>query len=160
MEQAFMLAGFFAAHAIWSVCEGEDLIPLLGSLTPDGKRHLQRFTADELTEAVAQGKSAFQTSSESPAVFIFDTRITLPDGKTDALILDIRANGSAPLSARMAIPYRNASEPAGFAVFRPKFLALSEPQLPLEPVVQAFFNGVGQHEQGSKIWNEKIDQSR
>lgn len=109
---------------------------------------------------MAQGRTAFEANDSVAAVFVFDTFITLPDGKTDALVLDIRASSPASLSARMAIPYRNASNPGGFAVFRPKFLALSDPQPPLEPVVEAFFRGVAQHEHGSKVWNEKIDQSR
>jgi hypothetical protein len=160
IEQAFELAGFFAAHGIWCVSDSEVLIPFLGSLTADRTRRVDRFVANELSDAVARGRAAFDASSDPIAILVYDTLITLPDGKTDAVTLDISMHGPTRVSASMAIPYRNASDPLGFAVFRPKFLTLPQPQPQLESLAEAFFRGVEQHEQGAKIWNEKIDQSR
>lgn len=160
MEQAFEMAGFLAAHGIWSVSDGENLIPFLGSLTSDGTRKLDRFVSEDLGHAVTQGRAALEACTAPVSVLIYDTLITLPDGKTDALTIEIRIRNAEDIRASMAVPYRNASDPAGFAVFRPKFLSLPQPQPPLGDLAEAFFRGVDQHEHGAKIWNEKMDQSR
>jgi hypothetical protein len=59
MERAVELAGFFAAHAVWSVADGETLIPLLAFQRTDGKQEFRRIEAEQLEDAVAQGKQPY-----------------------------------------------------------------------------------------------------
>ena len=63
MEAATELAGFFAAHAIWSVSDGETLIPLVGYETTDGTRQMNRMVSERVEEGAARGKEWLATSS-------------------------------------------------------------------------------------------------
>ena len=154
------LAGFFAAHAVWSMSEGEVLVPILGFEQADGTRSLLRLMADELQEAVAQGEAWLGENPEkaSRAVLVFDGYITLKSGKIDALVIKARRFSPARASFTLAIPYRPASHRKGFAVHRPKFLEIAEDQ-PVEQIGEALFRGVDQHEQGASVWNAHLDES-
>jgi hypothetical protein len=46
MKRMAELSGFFAAHAVWCVSDGEVLIPLVGYEMLEGKRVLKRMTAE------------------------------------------------------------------------------------------------------------------
>ena len=67
MQAAAELAGFFAAHAVWSVSDGDTLIPLVGYETADGKRQMNRLVADRLEEGAVRGK-AWLAKPPEPAV--------------------------------------------------------------------------------------------
>lgn len=43
MIVAFNLAGFFAAHAIWSIADQESLVPMFAHINEDGEKQLQRL---------------------------------------------------------------------------------------------------------------------
>jgi hypothetical protein len=161
MELAAKLAGFLAAHAVWSVFEGEMLIPLMGSETSDGKRQMHRFMADRIEEGVREGQERLATNSDgaSRATLIYDGFITLPSGKVDALLVDIRDYGSPSRSLLMAVPYRPASSPQGFAVHRPKFLSFAGTEPDYEAIGSAFFQGVDSHDKAAPVWSRHLDES-
>jgi hypothetical protein len=52
MITAMNLAGSLAAHAIWSVSDGEILVPILGFTDQDDERVMNRLVAADLAEAV------------------------------------------------------------------------------------------------------------
>jgi hypothetical protein len=171
MEATVELAGFFAAHAIWNVSKGGLLMPLLAYKTSESdKPAMMRFTAEPYQVAVAQGLE-FLTKNEQKAlraVLIFNGYVTLPSGKTDALILEMRKHGprglmqwrSAPTQPlTMAVPYRDVEKPGGFAVFRPKFLSDDGGKAAASDLGQAFLRGVDRHKEGAAIWNAHLDQS-
>ena len=56
MITASKLAGFFAAHAIWSVSEGETLIPMLAYTRESDDRTMERFVGDDLAQSVGEAK--------------------------------------------------------------------------------------------------------
>lgn len=125
MEKTARLAGFIAAHAIWSVSDGETLITMIGSEDADGQRKLDRLVTPRIEESVARGREQLLTNPEhvARAALAFDGYITLPDGKTDAIFVEAREYGSSEaLPFEIAVPYRNARSPGGFAVYRPKLL--------------------------------------
>src|SRR5690242_4279268 len=62
MRETARLAGFFAAHGIWSVADGGTLTPLLGYEQTDGGRGMDRFAADDTAEAVHAGQDALQAN--------------------------------------------------------------------------------------------------
>jgi hypothetical protein len=161
MELAAKLAGFLAAHAVWCVSDGETLIPLMGFETPDGKRQMHRFMADRIEEGVRQGQDRLSRNEEGAAraVLIYDGFITLPTGKVDALLVDIRDHGSPSRSLVMAVPYRPASCPQGFAVHRPKFLSFAGPEPDYQTVGAAFFHGVDSHDKAAPVWSRHLDES-
>jgi hypothetical protein len=162
VKAAAELAGFFAAHAVWCVSDGETLIPMLAMELPSGERRMERLVDERLEQAVATGKQWLADNREGAdrAVLVYDGYLTLPAGRTDALFLEMRVYGDIPLSLTMAVPYRHAKDPAGFVVFKPKFLAFSGPNADYQSLGDAFFAGVDKHEQGSAVWNSHIDQSR
>ena len=160
MQTALKLAGFFAAHAIWCVCEGETLVPILAVQKRDGTRELRRMENEKLEDGVVEGHSWLKDNPEGVpyAVFIYDGFITLASGKTDALLLEIRDFASQPGSLGMAVPYRHANNPEGFAVLKPKLLAADPPNHDFSRLADAFFQGVDQHEKGSSIWNAHLNE--
>ena len=57
MITASKLAGFFAAHAIWCVSDGETLTPMLAYTTENDERKMERLVVnDDLEASVAYGK--------------------------------------------------------------------------------------------------------
>jgi hypothetical protein len=162
MKDAAELAGFFAAHAVWCVSDGGPLVPLAGYLA-GGQRQAIRFADGELESAVAGGKEWLASNRDGAdiAVLVYDGYITLPGGKTDALIVEARSFREPAGALTMAVPYRNREHPSGFAVYRPKFLDFSSAVKPdYAALGDAFFAGVDGHEHGSAVWNKHLDQSQ
>jgi hypothetical protein len=163
MRETARLAGFFAAHGIWSVADGGTLTPLLGYEQTDGGRGMDRFAADDTAEAVHAGQDALQANRRGSvrAVLVTDAYIQLGTGRSDALIVEAVEYGAARQSMTMAIPYRPQSSPHGFAVYRPKFIeviGVGEPDY--GGLADAFFVGVDSHEQAAAVWNAHLDQTR
>lgn len=161
MEQAIRLAGFFAAHGVWCVADGDALIPLYAYEDAQGARKMIRYDADSLEDGVALARASLAQNDEeaAQAVVVHDGYVSLESGRTGALIV-IARDHAADLTLTMAIPYRNAAHPQGFAVHRPKFLdwrGASEPDYAL--LGEQFFAGVEMHELGDRIWQAKLDDS-
>lgn len=161
MEQAIRLAGFFAAHGVWCVADGEALIPLYAFEDATGARKMERYDADSLEDGVALARARLARNEDEAAhaVVVHDGFVSLPSGRTDALILIVRDHAT-DLTVTLAIPYRNAAHPQGFAVHRPKFLDWrgdGEPDYRL--LGEQFFAGVEMHELGDRLWQAKLDDS-
>lgn len=163
MRETALLAGFFAAHGIWSVADGGTLTPLLGYEQADGGRGMDRFAADDIAEAVRAGQDALHANPRGSvrAVLVTDAYIQLGTGRSDALIVEAVEYGAASPSMTMAIPYRPRSSPHGFAVYRPKFIEVTGTGEPdYGGLADAFFAGVDSHEQAAAVWNAHLDQTR
>jgi hypothetical protein len=161
VPSAALLAGFFAAHAIWSVSDGETLVPIYAYYDGSGQRHLDRLTSQPLEVAVEGGKKALAENPHkvSCAVLIYDGYVTISGQKRDALILEIRDYSAAGDSVVMALPYTPKTASATFTVFRPKILKLPENQSS-DAFIEDFWRGVDEHKQGSDVWSAHIDQSQ
>jgi hypothetical protein len=162
MEAVAEHAGFFAAHGIWCVSDGGPLIPMLAFERPGGKREMIRFVMDRLEAGVEQGRRWLADNPEGAthAVLVFDGFITLESGKTDALFIEAVQYQPERAGFGMAVPYRSSDSPQGFAVFRPKFLGYDGAEPDFNQLGEAFFPGVDRHEEGAKVWNASLDQSR
>ena len=160
MEAVAEHAGFFAAHGIWCVADGGPLTPMLAFERLNGEREMIRFVSGQLEAGVQQGRQWLADNPEGAthAILVFDGFITLKDGKTDALLIEAVQYRPERAGFTMAIPYRSADDPRGFAVFRPKFLGFEGPRPAFDELGQAFFRGVDKHEEGAKVWNAKMDQ--
>ncbi|MGO1070937.1 hypothetical protein [Lysobacter sp. CA199] len=161
MNQAIRLAGFFAAHAVWCVADGEDLIPIYAFETEQGERQMVRYASEQIETGVGEARARLSLNPDQArhAVLVHDGYVTLPSGRTDALILSVR-DYPGDLAATMAVPYRNAAHPQGFAVHRPKFLdwrGVSDPDY--DALGESFFAGVEEHEMGDRVWQAKLDDS-
>lgn len=160
-DRALELAGFFAAHAVWCVSEGETLVPILAYQHQDGRQELRRIEAEDLQEAVAQGKEWLSENPEAVdcAVLVYDAVIPLSTGRTDCLMVELRSYQPALQSLTLALPYRHGGSPEGFAVHRPKFFTSKEDAPSLPRLGEVFFRGVAQHEKGSALWTDHLDES-
>jgi hypothetical protein len=162
MHETARLAGFFAAHGIWSVSDGDTLMPMVGYEHADGSRGMDRFIVEDIGDGARAGKDALQANRNGSlrAVLVVDAYVQLPTGRTDALIIDAVEYGPTPRSMTMAVPYRPKPSPQGFAVHRPKFIEIvgvDEPDY--EALGDAFFAGVDSHEEAAAIWNAHLDPS-
>lgn len=162
MIEAAQMAGFLAAHAVWCISDGETLVPMYGYIKGENEQVMERLVHERLEEAVAAGQEKLSSNPYSApvAVLIYDGRITLESGKKDALIIEFRTYGNREGSVFMALPYTPAGASGKFAVHRPKIIACSDNlKDSLESVGENFFQGVGQHEKGAKIWNDHLDET-
>lgn len=163
MITASELAGFFAAHAIWSVCDGETLIPMLAYTTADGQRKLERLVInDDLESSVAYGKEKLESNEmdANDAVLLYDGRILISKEKVDAIIIEIRAYFSPDSKAIIAVPYTPKAS-GKFRVHKPKLLEWKNCEdFDMDTALQVFFEGVDSHEKGVEIWNDSLDESK
>lgn len=157
------LCGFYAAHGVWSVSDGAALIPMLGFEQADGERGMTRFVAGDLGESARAGQAALAANAEGRrrAVLVVDGYVHLEVGRVDALILEAVDYASPQRwEVTVAVPYRPASSPDGFAVYRPKFLKISGENPPdRHEFGPAFFAGVDGHSEAREVWNAHIDNS-
>ena len=162
MRLTALLAGFSAAHAVWCVSDGETLVPLIAYESADGSRQMICIAHEQLQGAVAHGKDWLANNPESAirAVLIYDGFVTLPEGKTDALIIECMEFSPSRGGLTMAVPYRPTSSLGGFAVHRPKFLGFEGSEPSFDSLGESFFQGVDQHEEGSAVWIANLDGSR
>src|SRR5262245_23173628 len=116
MITASQLAGFFAAHAIWSVSDGATLIPILAYTTEDDERHMLRLAGNERSASLQLGQErlAENPMDAGDAVLLYDGRITLGREKLDAVIIEMRSYFSPDSAAIIAVPYT----PGGAGKFR------------------------------------------
>lgn len=159
--KAVELAGFFLAHAVWSIHEGGPLVPLVAFESDQG-RNMVRFAAEDSRQGVVAAQK-FLTANEANAthaVMVCDAFVTYGDVRKDTLIASVVAYGEPEQSLTIGIPYTPASDTGAFAVHRPKFLehvGLAEDDL--DGLGDALFRGVDAHEQAAPIWNAALDQS-
>lgn len=163
MITAFKLAGFAAAHAIWSVSDGETLIPFLAYTTESGKQNIERLIINEdLAASVDFGRRKLESNEMDAidAALLFDGRISLDERKTDAVVIEIRTYFSTDSKATIAVPYTPQTS-GGFRVHKPKLLEWEECEdFDMPTAVESFFEGIDEHEQGAEIWNNYVDESR
>jgi hypothetical protein len=162
MITASELAGFIAAHAIWCVSDADGLVPMVAFTTEDGQRKLERLVFDDAGAAVEHGRKRLEDDplSANDGVLAYDGRITVEGGKLDAIILEMRSYGFPRAKAAIAVPYTPASS-GRFRVHRPKLVEWQEcDDFDMDAAFEAFFRGVDSHEQGAKVWNTALDQSK
>lgn len=162
MNSAAKLAGFFSAHAVWSVSDGETLVPIYGYFRAKGGRAMERLDLPRLEESVEFGKERLDENPHGAkhAVLIFDGRLTLERGKIDALIVEFRDYGARGGAALLAIPYTPKVKRKKFAVHRPKLLDVpASLEKQIDTIFEAFFEGVAEHEKGAEVWDKHLDES-
>lgn len=162
MITASELAGFVAAHAIWCVSNADGLIPMLAFTIDDGQRKLERLAFEDAGAAVEHGRQRLEDDpfSATDGVLASDGRITVADGKLDAILLKMRCYGFPWAKATIAVPYTPRSS-GRFRVHKPKLVEWHECEdFDLDAAFEAFFQGVAAHEQGAKVWDAALDESR
>jgi hypothetical protein len=159
LHETARLAGFFAAHAIWGLSNGEDLAPLYGFIRHNGLREFTRLTLDTLEAGVTAGRELLSRNEESMllAVLVYDGYVTLGDARHDAVVIEARRYGNDAEAMEMVVPYRPAGHADGFAVHRPKFVDLARADDRALPLSEAFFRGVNEHREAAPVWRDHMD---
>lgn len=153
------MAGFCAAHGVWSVSDGATLIPLLGHEQVDGGKGMDRLMFDDVADAARAGQEALEAGRDGwvRAVLVADAYLHLDTGRVDALVVDAVEYLPVRRSLRIAVPYRPQSAPQGFAVYRPQFAGVTGFNDPdYTALADAFFSGVDSHEQAAAVWNAHL----
>ncbi|MEV5828370.1 hypothetical protein AB0L25_22705 [Spirillospora sp. NPDC052242] len=153
------MAGFFAAHGVWSVSDGETLIPILAYEQPNGERVMSRLVHDDVGDAAAAGQEALDAGQDdwTRAALVVDAYLNFGTSRVDALIVEAVEYGPARRSLKMAVPYRPQPAPQGFAVYRPKFVEVTGVGDPdFAALGDAFFSGVDAHEEAAAVWNAHL----
>ncbi len=163
MEKTAELAGFCAAHGIWTISDTDGMVPFLIHEMPNGERGLTRYLHEDSAEGARAAQEELQANPEGwqHAALVADAFIHLEAaGKMDALIIEAVEYGATPWSFTMAVPYRPQSDPQGFAVHRPKFFEITGLDDPdLDTLAGSFFTGVDSHEDAAPVWNAHLDES-
>ncbi|MCM6779080.1 hypothetical protein NDR87_36970 [Nocardia sp. CDC159] len=157
------IAGFCAAHGIWSISDGATLIPILGYEQHDGARGMERFVFDDIADSARAGQTALATGRDqwARAVLVTDAYLHLDTGRVDALIVDAVEYFSSRRSLQLAIPYRPQQDPEGFGVYQPQLLDTTGfDEFDYDVLAESFNSGVGSHEHAAAIWSEfRLDES-
>ncbi|MFI9814263.1 hypothetical protein [Saccharothrix variisporea] len=154
MIETASMAGFLAAHGIWSVSEGETLIPMFAHENPQGERFLDRVMADDIAEGARAAQRALEDNEHGAtrAVMVVDAYVHKDSGPVDALLVEAVEYGLAPRTLTIAVLYRPAGHPDGFAVFSPEFQGFDGDDAEFEAVADAFFAGVESHHDAHEVW--------
>ncbi|TMQ90465.1 hypothetical protein ETD83_35290, partial [Actinomadura soli] len=60
MYEIARMAGFLGAHGVWSVSDGETLVPMLGHEDAGGRQGMERLVHDDLGDAAKAGQVALE----------------------------------------------------------------------------------------------------
>jgi hypothetical protein len=159
---AFNLAGYLSAHAIWCIEDGEVLIPIFGYMMDNGERRLERIELENHEISVALGKQNLDVNQYCAinAVLLYDGRVPLGDEKIDAIIVEIRSYSKLYPEAVLFIPYRPKSLSEKFLAYKPKLVHWKNcDDFDIQIALQSFFEGVDAHEHGAAVWIASLDQS-
>jgi hypothetical protein len=162
MITAAELAGFIAAHAVWSLSDADSFTPMLAFMTVDDQRTLERLAGEDAGAAVEYGRQRLEDDPLGAAdgVLAYDGRITGADGKLDAILLEMRSYAFPWARATIAVPYTPQST-GRFRVHKPKLLEWERCEdFDLDAAFESFFRGVEAHEEGAKVWNAALDESK
>jgi len=161
VNKTAQLAGFIAAQAILQVSEGTTLGPLIIFEKDDGTCHIVRIQETDPKTAATKGEEILVANADGAdrGVMAFDAYLNLPQGRMDAIFIQGRQFTPPKPPILLAVPYRHASKPGGFAVHRPKLFAFEEENIPEASVVAAFFDGIDRHETGGKFWQQHYEDS-
>src|SRR5262245_47166319 len=121
MIETLRFAGFVAAHAIYCVSQGKSLtVPLLVLEKANGNSQFIQITEGSTEKAVEKAGDMLSQPPEGVvrAVLAFEAYLNFPPGKTDAIFLQACQYQPEPKQMHVAVPFRAASDPNGFAVFR------------------------------------------
>src|SRR5262249_10146476 len=146
---------------VMQVAKGKTLGPLIVFENADGTTRFIQVQDTSPEKAASKGEEILKTNAGGAecGVMGFDAYLNLPKGRIDAIFLHARQYVPSARPVLLAVPYRHARKPGGFAVHRPKLFAFEGEQMPDADVVAAFFDGVSKHETGGQFWQEHYEDS-
>jgi hypothetical protein len=157
-------AGFLAASGMTQVEDGGGFAPTL--LKPVGGRmkrsmNLVRLSGETMEAAIGNGQEALLENPEENdfLALLHEGQVRLPGGPTPALILECRSYRGEELHLQLALPYRKARQPGGFAIFCPRLMSCSAPPKLRPELFGAFYAGLDSFSSPGKYRNRHFDES-
>jgi len=156
-------AGFLAASGMYTVEDGAALPPTLlkpvGAKGPRGM-NLVRLSDETAEAAIGHGQQALLENPEERdfLALLHEGQARLPGGPAAALLLECRSYRGAELHLQMALPYRKARQPGGFAIFSPRLIHCSAPAQLQPELFGAFYAGVDSFRSPGKPWDHYLDE--
>ncbi|MES2948713.1 MAG: hypothetical protein V4858_09235 [Pseudomonadota bacterium] len=171
MVRAIHQAGFVAAWCMFMVEGGSVGKPTVFVPGEGDKGGL--FTDfgfyDTLDAGVAAARNMLESNPRNSSYLVMssDGYANLHTGRTDALTIELRVYASTEPSLQEVIfkmmvscPYRNASDPKGFAIYSPKLVECSGPAAMNDALFKHFYLGIGEFKVKEFDWfkclNERI----
>jgi hypothetical protein len=161
MVIASHLAGFCAAHALWSLYESGTFTPMFAYTNANNERSMERLVAQDFRESVELGKRKLASNEidANDAVLLYGGQITTGAEKREAIVIEIRAYFMPSAELTIAVPYAPKSS-GKFVVLRPQVVTWKKCEdFTRNSISHEFFSGVQEHEIGSKIWREHYNSS-
>lgn len=163
MITACRLAGACAAHAVWCLSDDEPLVPILAHSTEAGERQLERLMPDDdFAKSVPFGRNKLEANEMNAnyAVLAYEGVITLDDVPVEGIILELRTYSMPQARAVIIVPYTPKSAGA-FRVHKPQLVQWKHcNDSDMQTALNEFFEGVDDHEMGSRVWNDCLDESK
>lgn len=157
LRDALAGAGFLGAMGLGTLADGAPLGPKLLVPAADAQRMVidfSTFAESTLDALVDQGLQRLQANADGLPwqAMHYDGFVNLPMGRRDALIVELRVYGRGPdasaaappetvLALTMALPYRPAGDPQGFANYAPRMVSCSYQGPELAGMLDAFYRG-------------------
>ena len=118
-QVAAILAGFVLAHAAWSISDlpnGDGFVPL-AVVVVEGERHLERFAAPTVDEAVAKGRAVMRAATPSAEAwaFAYDDVTVISGQRSHAIHVEFWSKGMAA-PATLVQRYQPMTDSATFKI--------------------------------------------
>jgi len=155
--------GYLAASGMHTIEDGSSLSPILlrpargkkrGGLDP------VPLARGNVETAIESGQQALLENPQNSEylVLLHEGLVHLPTGPAAALRLECRSYRGEELHLLLALPYRPARQPGGFAIFCPRLMHCSAPAQLRPELFGAFYAGVDRFESPGKSWDHYLDE--
>jgi len=167
LKSAIERAGFMAAWAMFMVEGGANGAPTVFVPAADEGGTFTDFGFYEDAESAyqaAHGRMRDNPDGAQYQVMSFDGYANLNTGRTDALTIDLcvyapkQPPGHIRFKLTVICPYRNASDPQGFAIYSPKVSECSGPGSMQATIHKYFYQGVVSYKSTTFDWFRYLDE--
>ncbi|GAB6140591.1 hypothetical protein JCM14076_13200 [Methylosoma difficile] len=155
-------AGFLAAYGAYMIAEGANLPPTLLQPQGGGQKTLVDLSFyGSLDEANQRGHASLAHNPENAPylAYMYDGYVNLPKARMDAIVVDLRCYPGSQLSLTIAVPYRPASSPKGFALYSPKLINSDAAERLFPDIFAEFYKGIDSFKNNTFAWDKYLDES-
>mgnify|MGYP003488255524 CR=1 FL=1 len=155
--------GFYTAHMVWSLEEGDNVAPLFG-VQNGNEACFERFEGESYENAAAKAKEQYNSMSLSNgdyALLGYDGFLTRGDKREESLFIHAFENrGQAGMAFAVIVPYISARNAGGLIIgqieiFSPKNFSDSDKNL----FLNNFKKGAYNHTKGFEFWYKHWDRN-
>ncbi|APV48615.1 hypothetical protein BWI17_02295 [Betaproteobacteria bacterium GR16-43] len=152
-------AGFMAAHGAFMVAEGGLLSPVLLQPQPGTEKHVlvDFMMYGDGNAANERGQSVLEENPDNLPyqVFLYEGWANLPEGRLDAIVVDLRAYKKPKFTMTVVVPFSPAKSEKGFKVHSPRLSDCSAAGSLAPEIAIAFFEGIDSN--NALKWNDHFE---